>query len=57
MDAFFPIYRDSRIPYVRQLILQEGYAATYWNMRRSGYTRGLTIKIMFVAKMSMDAWL
>lgn len=57
MDAFFPIYRDSRIPYVRQLILQDGYAATYWNMRRSGYKRGLTIKIMFVAKMSMDAWL
>lgn len=57
MDTFSPIYRDNRLPYIRSLILQDGYVPTYWNMRYSGYSRLLTLKMMFVCKMSLDAWL
>jgi hypothetical protein len=57
MSTFSPIYKDSRIPYIRVLIRDEGYAPTYWNMRYSGYSRLQTLKMMLVAKMSLDAWL
>lgn len=57
MNSFSPIYRDSRLPFVRSLIREDGYFATYWNMRYSGYSRALTLQMMFVAKMSIDAWL
>ncbi len=57
MNAYSPIYRDSRLPFIRELIRTDGYVPTYWNMRYSGYSRWLTLKMMFVCKMSLDAWL
>lgn len=57
MNAYSPIYRDTRLSFIRNLIREDGYVPTYWNMRYSGYSRLLTLKMMFVAKMSIDAWL
>ena len=57
MSTFSPIYKDSRIPFIRILIRDDGYAPTYWNMRYSGYGRWETLKMMFVAKMSISEWL